>query len=466
MSPAIRHFIIIGVTVAASLGPGVQRVEAQQPLRLEGIYPRQLPIGQSTVINLVVPTVDELQPEIAPSQGMTVSSVTRGDSFQGAHTWWAITVDVGKDAAPGDRTLTLRFPRGRAISTVVAIPSHVPRVGELRILGAHSNPAALDIELAASDGAGDLGAAPYVWFTASCGSANMPLPGVIRGTVAGKRESGSVVRVSIPRPAPGRDTSDATKCDLQVRVADSAQFESNALRTTVDYSAFGSTASPQAPPSVGADTGGGDWEDVVSQEERFSVNFPGHPTTQHTTWFSQFGAVLPARVYSVINGQSRYSATVVDYNPVERLLVERSRSCPPGANTCQGIADWGVGYWKTDIRGALLYVISRFQQRDAKVTTLSWNGVALVQGVEMRLTNNADQSRTFASIYMHENRLLILEATVPRGAAPPVAFNESINWLDEQGRPVRYQATYVNIPDVPKPLPRGGPPAPPTPPGR
>jgi len=464
MSPGIRYFIAIGVTVAACLGPGVLRAEAQQPLRVEGIYPRQLPIGQSTVINVVAPTMDELQPEIAPSQGVTVSSVTRGDSFQGANTWWAITVDVGKDAAPGDRTLTLRFPGGRTMSTVVTIPSHVPRIAELRILGANSNFAAVDLELAASDGSSDLGTAPHVWFTAACG--DMPLPGVTRGTVAGTRESGSVIRVSVPRPAPGRATTGATKCDLQVRVADSARFESNTLRTALDYSAFGQTASPQVPPSaVAADTGGGDWEDVVSREERFSANFPGHPVIHETIWFSQFGAVLPARVYSVTNGQSRYSATVVDYNPVERLLVERSRSCPPGANTCQGIPDWGIGYWKTDIRGALLYVISRFQQRDAKVTTLSWNGVALVQGVEMRLTNNADQSRTFASIYMHENRLLVLEATVPRGAAPPVAFNESINWLDEQGRPVRYQATYVNIPDVPKPLPRGGAPAPPVPSG-
>ena len=118
---------------------------------------------------------------------------------------------------------------------------------------------------------------------------------------------------------------------------------------------------------------------------------------------------------------------------------------------------YNAWYWKTDIRGALLYAVWKLVERDAKVTTVSWNGIALVQGVEMRLTNNADQSRTFASIYMHENRLLIVEATVPRGDAPPVSFNESLNWLDESGRPVRYQTTYVNIPDVPKPPPRGAP---------
>ena len=340
----------------------------------------------------------------------------------------------------------------------------MPRAADLRVTGARPDAAALDVEFSASDGSGDLGAAPHIWFNADCG--DMPLPGVIRGTVAGKREGGSVVRASIPRPAPGRGTLPTAKCDLEVRVGDSAGFESNTLRTTVEYSAFGQAAPPPAMPSVVLpESGDAEWEEIISQEERFTTVFPGRPTIQEANWFSQFGAVLPARVYGMSKGQSRYSAMVIDYNPVERLLVERSRSCPPGANTCQGIADWGVGYWKTDIRGALLYAISKFTERDAKVTTVSWNGIALVQGVELRLTNNADQSRTFASIYMHENRLLIVEATVPRGAAPPVAFNESINWLDEQRRPVRYQATYVNIPDVPKPLPRGAA-APPTPASR
>ena len=81
--------------------------------------------------------------------------------------------------------------------------------------------AALDLEFAASDGSGDLGEAPHIWFNAACG--DMPLPGVLRGTVAGESESGSVVRVSIPRPAPGRGTPPTAKCDLQVRVADSAR---------------------------------------------------------------------------------------------------------------------------------------------------------------------------------------------------------------------------------------------------
>ena len=51
-------------------------------------------------------------------------------------------------------------------------------------------------------------------------------------------------------------------------------------------------------------------------------------------------------------------------------------------------------------------------QRDAKVTHYMWNFIDLVEGHQLQLTNNKDKSRTFVAIYMHENRLYILEGTV------------------------------------------------------
>jgi len=199
-----------------------------------------------------------------------------------------------------------------------------------------------------------------------------------------------------------------------------------------------------------------DWVEFASREERFTCIFPAQPKVTETTWRSEYGAVLPARFYSATQGQNRYSLTAVDYNPVERLLVEKSKSCPAGAETCQGIGDWGLGYWKNDVRGAIVYATSKFLQRDGKVTRLMWNSAALVQGQELQLINNADQSRTFASIYMHENRLIILEATVPKGYPPPASFTQSLGWIDESGRGIRYATIYVNAPDVPKPPIRGG----------
>ncbi len=212
--------------------------------------------------------------------------------------------------------------------------------------------------------------------------------------------------------------------------------------------------------SVSAPLFSQEWVEFASQEERITCLFPTQPKVTETTWASEYGAILPARVYSVTQGQNRYSLTVVDYNPVERLLVEKSKSCPAGAETCQGIGDWGLGYWKNDVRGAIVYATSKFLQRDVKVTHLMWNSQQMVQGQELQLTNNADQSRTWASIYMHENRLIILEATVPKGYPPPALFTQSLSWLNESGRGIRYSTIYVNAPDVPKPSVRGAPPNP------
>src|SRR6185295_9693738 len=105
-----------------------------------------------------------------------------------------------------------------------------------------------------------------------------------------------------------------------------------------------------------------EWIEFSSPGDRFTAVFPTQPTVTDTTWRSEYGSVLPARVYSATQGQSRYSLTVVDYNVVERLLVEKAKSCPAGAETCQGIADWGLGYWKNEIRGAIVYATSKLLQ--------------------------------------------------------------------------------------------------------
>jgi hypothetical protein len=193
-----------------------------------------------------------------------------------------------------------------------------------------------------------------------------------------------------------------------------------------------------------------EWIEFASREERFTCVFPTQPKITETTWLSEYGTVLPARVYSATEGQSRYSLTVVDYNPLERLAVEKSKSCPAGAEPCQGIADVGLGYWKNDMRGAIVYATSKFLQRNARITSLIWNFQQMVQGQELQLTN-ADQSVTGASIYMHDNKLIIMEGTVPKGYPLPEFFTQSLGWLDEKGNGIRYLTIYVNAPDVAKP---------------
>src|SRR5215510_1372693 len=107
-----------------------------------------------------------------------------------------------------------------------------------------------------------------------------------------------------------------------------------------------------------------DWTEFSSKEDQFSIVFPGQPKVTETTWTSQFGAILPAHVYLDAEGSGRYSVTVVDYNPIERLLSERSRTLPA---LDLAVHAYGLGYWKTDVRSAVTYAMSKYLERPGKI---------------------------------------------------------------------------------------------------
>jgi len=187
-----------------------------------------------------------------------------------------------------------------------------------------------------------------------------------------------------------------------------------------------------------------EWTEFASKEDLFTCNFPGTPKVTPTTWTSEYGASLPGRIYSAEGAIGRYSMTVIDYRDVEKILTEKSKSCPPGAETCRGGGGaTGAGYWKIDLQGALDYATWKFIQRDAKITNFMWNMMDLVGGRQLQLTN-ADKSRTFVSIYMHMNKLYIMEGTVGANMPEPGLFQQSLGWLDEQGNSIRYQQFYLH----------------------
>jgi hypothetical protein len=96
-----------------------------------------------------------------------------------------------------------------------------------------------------------------------------------------------------------------------------------------------------------------------------------------------------------------------------------------------------------DVRGAPEYASWQFMKRGAEVTYFGWSFVDLVEGRQLQLTN-PDGSRTFVGIYMHENRLYILEATVPRGLPEPGLFQQSLGFIDQDGKGIRYESVYSN----------------------
>lgn len=189
-----------------------------------------------------------------------------------------------------------------------------------------------------------------------------------------------------------------------------------------------------------------EWEEYVNVQDGFKLNFPGKPKVTDATWTSQMNYTLPMRVYSAEKGRERYSLTVVDYNGIEQQGVERAKTCPPGNANCRANAPpaLGPGYSHHDERGAIVYATFKLLQRDAKLNYMAWEWQDMVEGHLVQLTNNADRSRTFAWIGMHEQKLYILEGTVPAGYPEPGLFQQSMGWVDKNGNGIRYQAIYSN----------------------
>jgi len=186
-------------------------------------------------------------------------------------------------------------------------------------------------------------------------------------------------------------------------------------------------------------------DEYVNTKDGFKIYFPAQPTVKDITWISQQDFKLPGRLYSVDKGKEHYSVTVVDYSGIEQMGIERVKTCPAGAPLCKGTALSGPGLWKHDVREAQEYATFKLIQRDnVKVSDLTWSQHDMVEGDELQLTNTVDGSRTYAYVAMHEMKLYIAEATVPKGYPPATLFQTSMSWVDKDGKGIRYETMYNN----------------------
>jgi hypothetical protein len=181
-----------------------------------------------------------------------------------------------------------------------------------------------------------------------------------------------------------------------------------------------------------------EWIQYASRADFFGVNFPREPKVQEIAYPTEYRITLPGRVYSVDNGANRYSVTVVDYSTAEKLHTARVEECRKKG----GEGDACQNDWRGDVQGSIVYAAWQFLQRNAKVTHYAWAVSDNVEGQTLQLTN-PDGSRTFAAIHRQGTRLYILEGTVPRGAPAPGLFQQSLLFLDEEGKPIRYRTYYT-----------------------
>ena len=172
------------------------------------------------------------------------------------------------------------------------------------------------------------------------------------------------------------------------------------------------------------------WQDYASAEDQFATMFPGQPQVREIRWQSEYGAEYPGRVHSIELEDSYYAVTVVDYGNAEAIHLARS-------NSTEADSPLNYNYWRIDKVASVAYAATQFRQRGGVVTFDAWHHIDRVPGHQLQLTNS-DGSRTYAGIYLHEDRLYIIEATAPRTTPPQGMFQQGLRFLDEQGRRIRY----------------------------
>lgn len=162
------------------------------------------------------------------------------------------------------------------------------------------------------------------------------------------------------------------------------------------------------------------WIEFVDREEFFGINLPHEPAIESITYVSEFGAQYPGKVYTASDGQVDYKVTVVDYALSSEL--EGSR-----------------GVW--DFAGSVAYAAWDIRKRGGEITHDGWTEADRIPGHQLQITND-DGSRTYAQIHSFAMRLYIFEAHAAPGATPPIQYQQSVVFLDENGDIVRYDTDF------------------------
>jgi hypothetical protein len=172
------------------------------------------------------------------------------------------------------------------------------------------------------------------------------------------------------------------------------------------------------------------WAQYASTEDGFRLMAPGVFDIEDTEIVSEYGIVVPARIYSVDNAVGRYTVTVIDYSDAQQLHEERI-----AAHDDVYLPIYG----EVDVRGSMAFAVKKIRDRASTIEYDAYHYINRVDGHQLQ-TTNPDRSRTFAAIYLRESRLYVVDATVAEGTTPPGMFQQSLEFIDEDGQLIRYSA--------------------------
>ena len=198
------------------------------------------------------------------------------------------------------------------------------------------------------------------------------------------------------------------------------------LALTLPHALLRSLALPLA--LIAGSAGAQDWSQYTSDQDRFRIYAPGELQVEEISYASEYRATFPARLYSYEDDAgNRFSVTVVDYTDSLRIHTERART----------EADYLL-YWEVDIRASVAYAAANLRARGGEIVYDAYHYIDRVEGHQLHMVN-PDGTRTYAAIYLHDSHLYIVEATVAPGPPPPGQFQQSLEFIDENGDRIRYQ---------------------------
>ena len=170
------------------------------------------------------------------------------------------------------------------------------------------------------------------------------------------------------------------------------------------------------------------WAPYSNTEDGFRLMVPGGLEVEEIEFETEYGIVVPARIYAHENTSGRFSVTVIDYRDAQRLHEQRIREL-------DGV--YLDVYGEVDVRASIAYAAKAIRERASSIEYDAYHYINRVDGHQLQ-TTNPDQSRTFAAIYLRESRLYIVDATVAAGTTPPGMFQQSLEFIDENGELIRY----------------------------
>ena len=172
------------------------------------------------------------------------------------------------------------------------------------------------------------------------------------------------------------------------------------------------------------------WAEFTSEEDRFRMMAPGGEFDIEVIDFeTEYGIVVPARVYSHENDSGRFTLTVVDYRDAQRLHEARIRELD---NVYLPV------YGEVDVRASVAFAATKIRERAETVDYDAYHYIGLVDGHQLQ-TTNPDGTRTFAAIYLHRSKLYVIDATVNPGTPQGGMFQQSFQFIDENGDSIRYR---------------------------